>query len=59
MKRRIEENYHITEQENQQFADQGYLVLPDVLTEEECNSLDPWFDHFISGAESQIMKASV
>ena len=56
MKRRIEENYHITEQENQQFADQGYLVLPDVLTEEECNSLDPWFDHFISGAESQIMK---
>lgn len=48
--------YRITEQEKQQFAEQGYLVLPGVLSETELEQLDPWFEHFISGQCSGMGK---
>ena len=56
MPRRNGEEYQVTQEEIDQFNDQGYVILTNVLTEEECQRLDPWFDHFISGAESKSMK---
>lgn len=44
-------NYLITEEEIKQFHEQGYIVLNDVLTEEEMAPIDPWFDHFVMGKE--------
>ena len=48
-------NYTITEEEIQQFNDLGYLVLNEVLTESEMQTLDPWFERFISGKEMHRM----
>lgn len=47
--------YQVKAEEIQQFNDQGYLVLNEVLTEEELQTIDPWFDHFISGKEQTQM----
>tara|TARA_R110002074_G_scaffold57077_10_gene140545 strand:+ start:13000 stop:13860 length:861 start_codon:yes stop_codon:yes gene_type:complete len=54
--RRIGKNYIIKEKEIKQFNDLGYVVLNDVLTEEEMQFLDPWFDHFVLGKEAERMK---
>ena len=48
--------YLITNEEIKQYKDQGYLVLREVLTEEEMKDLDYWFDHFISGKEMHRME---
>lgn len=53
--RRTGKQYLITEKEIEQYHDLGYLVLNDVLLEEEMNTLDPWFEHFISGKEMHRM----
>lgn len=44
-------NYKLTDEEIKQFAEEGYIVINDVLTEEEMQIIDPWFDHFIMGKE--------
>ena len=49
--RRKGEIYRITEEEIRHYREEGYLVLHDVLTDEEVATLDPWFEHFISGKE--------
>ncbi|MEO0896613.1 MAG: phytanoyl-CoA dioxygenase family protein [Bacteroidota bacterium] len=47
--------YQLTEEEINQFETLGYISLHDVLTEEELQTLDPWFDHFVSGKEAARM----
>ncbi len=42
-------NYNLLEEEIKQYDTLGYLVLEDVLTEAEMQTLDPWFDKIISG----------
>jgi ectoine hydroxylase-related dioxygenase (phytanoyl-CoA dioxygenase family) len=53
--RRSPLSYQITEQEIQQYDQNGYIVINDVLTEEEMQPLDYWFDHFTSGKEAHRM----
>ena len=48
--------YLVNKKEINQFNSQGYLVLRSVLTEKEMQSIDPVFDHFISGKEQKKMK---
>ncbi len=55
-KRRGGLNFFLTKEEINQFNNQGYLVLKNVLTEEEMLTIDPVFDHFISGKEQKKMK---
>ncbi len=47
--------YKLTDEEIEQYHEQGYLVLNDVLTEEEVAFLEPWFDHFVEGKEMDRM----
>lgn len=54
--RRAGDQYTVTEGEMANYNALGYLVLKDVLTEEELQTLDPWFDHFIAGKEMDRMK---
>ncbi len=54
--RRTGNRYEVTEAEVEQFNNQGYLILNDVLTADELATLDPWFDHFIQGKEKERMK---
>jgi ectoine hydroxylase-related dioxygenase (phytanoyl-CoA dioxygenase family) len=54
--RRIGHNYIISQKEVKQFHELGYLVLHDVLSEDEMQFIDTWFDHFIQGKEAQRMK---
>ena len=49
--RRQGNTYQITPEEIRQYRDQGYILLHDVLSEEEMATLDPWFEHFITGQE--------
>lgn len=53
--RRLGKQYKISKKEIQQYHDTGYLVLNEVLTEEELQTLDPWFDHFTAGKEMERM----
>ena len=53
--RRSPLSYQITEEEIQQYDLNGYIVINDVLTEEEMQPLDYWFDHFTSGKEAHRM----
>lgn len=48
-------NYKITSEEIEQYNELGYLVLNEVLTESEMQTLDPWFDKIISGKEHKRM----
>ena len=48
-------HYQVESSEIKQFHDLGYLILNDVLTEEEMQTLDPWFEHFIMGNEKEKM----
>ncbi len=54
--RRNENRYLITAEEVSRYKKEGYLVLDNVLNEEELQTLDYWFDHFISGKEMSQMK---
>lgn len=53
--RRQGETYSITKNEVQQYRELGYIVLREVLTEAEMETLDPWFDHFVAGKEMDKM----
>lgn len=53
--RRDANNYRLTKAEIKQYHQLGYLVLNDVLTEEEVAVLEPWFDHFVLGKEAHRM----
>lgn len=53
--RRLPFGYSITSEEKHQFESQGYVVLLNVLTEEEMKDIDYWFDHFIAGKEKDRM----
>lgn len=53
--RRMGRNYVLTQKEIKQYNELGYVVLHDVLNEEELQFLDPWFDHFINGKEADRM----
>jgi ectoine hydroxylase-related dioxygenase (phytanoyl-CoA dioxygenase family) len=55
MNRRVDDHYLITKDEIHQYHELGYLVLEDVLTEEEMVAIDPWFDHFVAGKEMHRM----
>jgi len=54
--RRKGNSFLINHQEIKQYHDEGYVELQNVLTEQECKSLDPWFDHFTSGSEAERIK---
>lgn len=53
--RRKGNQYLITEEEIKQYHELGYIVLNDVLTEDEMQTIDPWFDHFVEGKEMDKM----
>jgi len=53
--RRNNLRYQLLDSEIIQFHQKGYLVLNDVLTEAELETLDPWFEHFIMGNEMHRM----
>ncbi len=53
--RRVGLSYHITPEEIVQYNEKGYVILNDVLTEEEVAVLEPWFEHFIAGKEQHRM----
>ena len=52
---RIGLNYKLSQKQIEQYKDLGYLLLENVLTEEEMQTIDPWFERFISGSEKQRM----
>lgn len=54
--RRKGEAYKIAGEEIEQFNELGYVVLREVLTEAEMETLDPWFDHFVEGKERDKME---
>ena len=45
----------LSKKEINQYKLQGYLVLKNVLSENEMATIDPVFDHFISGKEKDKM----
>ena len=53
--RRHGNQYRLTAAEITQYRDLGYIVLNDVLSEDEMAAIDPWFEHFISGKEMHRM----
>ncbi len=53
--RRQDDTYRLTPEEVAAYRRDGYLVLHDVLTEEELTTLDPWFDRFVAGAFADEM----
>jgi len=55
LQRRTDKKYQVTKEEIKQYNELGYLVLNDVLTEQEMETLDPWFEHFIMGNEMEKM----
>lgn len=54
--RRQGDTYLITPTEIAQFNEQGYLVLNDVLTDDELATIDLYFDLLISGQKAAEMK---
>jgi ectoine hydroxylase-related dioxygenase (phytanoyl-CoA dioxygenase family) len=54
--RRQGQRYKVTPKEIAQFKEQGYLILNEVLTEEELKTIDPYFDYLISGSKAEEMK---
>ena len=54
--RRQGDTYLITPTEIAQFNEQGYLVLNDVLTDDESATIDLYFDLLISGQKAAEMK---
>ncbi len=54
--KRIGNDYYITAEDIAQYEQLGYIVLKNVLSEEELQTIDPWFDHFIAGHEMAQMQ---
>jgi hypothetical protein len=54
--RRQGNTYLLTPAEIALYREQGYIILNDVLTDEEVATLDPWFDHFVTGKEPNMGK---
>jgi len=52
--RRKGNSYQVTPDDIRQYDQQGYLILTDFLTDEELQTLDPWFDHFVQGKEPNM-----
>ncbi len=52
--RRNGTTYRLKPEEIEQFNEQGYLILNEVLTEAEVAELDPWFEHFVTGREPNM-----
>lgn len=52
---RVGDTYRITDADVQQFDEQGYIVLPAVISERELEQIEAWFDHLVSGAERHRM----
>jgi len=53
--RRTFNTYSLSNEEIEQFNKLGYLVINEVLTESELESIDPWFEHFVMGKEADKM----
>jgi ectoine hydroxylase-related dioxygenase (phytanoyl-CoA dioxygenase family) len=53
--RRSGNTYHLKSYEIEQYREKGYLILNEVLTAEEVATLEPWFEHFVSGKEQHLM----
>ena len=49
------EQYTITDEDVKQYAEKGYVVLPNVVTDEELEFIEHWFDHFVAGKEREHM----
>lgn len=49
------EQYRITDEDITQFAEQGYVVLDNVISDTELEFIERWFDHFTSGHERSRM----
>ena len=56
VQRRQGKNYQVTPEEIAQYNDKGYLILNDVLTEDELKTIDPYFDLLVSGSKAEEMK---
>ena len=54
--RRNENRYEVSDKEILHYAQEGYLILNDILTQDELTSIDHWFEHFIQGKEKDKMK---
>jgi ectoine hydroxylase-related dioxygenase (phytanoyl-CoA dioxygenase family) len=48
---RTNNQYQITEQDIKQYEEKGYLVLENVITDEELVVIEKWCDHFVEGNE--------
>ncbi len=46
--------YQLTSEEIAQYRNDGYIVINDVLTEQEMQFIDPWFDHFVMGKQPNM-----
>ena len=49
------DQYKITDDDVKQYSEKGYVVLPNVLSDEELEFIEHWFDHFVSGQERTRM----
>ncbi len=49
------EQYSLTNEDIIQYAEKGYVVLPDVISNDELAFIEQWFDHFIAGNERHSM----
>lgn len=54
--RRNGNRYEVTADEVMHYTQEGYLILNDILTQDELTSIDYWFEHFIMGKEKDQMK---
>jgi Phytanoyl-CoA dioxygenase (PhyH) len=54
--RREGNTYKVTAEEIAQYKEQGYIILNDVITAEEIDMIDPYFDLLVSGAKAAEMK---
>ena len=49
------EDYLLTDEDIAHYANNGYLVLPNVVAESELVVIEKWFDYFVSGKERHQM----
>lgn len=54
--RRKGTSYQVTPEEIEQFKEQGYLILNDVITDEELKAIEPHFEFLISGKLAETMQ---
>jgi len=54
--RRQGNNYFVTPEEVTQYGEKGYLILTNVLTEAELQTIEPYFDALVSGSKAAEMK---